>query len=132
MMPGSNGGHRGYGLLLTVLCAGIFMVYLDGTVVNVALPQIQADLGGGITELQWVVDIYALAFAALLLTSGVLGDIVGRRRLFLFGLAGFTAASAFCALASSIETLLIARAVQSLPFWLYTIAAGAVGYQRVR
>jgi len=112
MMPGSNGGHRGYGLLLTVLCAGIFMVYLDGTVVNVALPQIQADLGGGITELQWVVDIYALAFAALLLTSGVLGDIVGRRRMFLFGLAGFTAASAFCALASSIETLLIARAVQ--------------------
>jgi EmrB/QacA subfamily drug resistance transporter len=106
---GSGGGH---GALVMVLCAGIFMVYLDGTVVNVALPEIQTDLGGGITQLQWVVDIYALAFAALLLTSGVAGDIVGRRRMFLAGLASFTLASGACALADSMGTLLVARAFQ--------------------
>jgi EmrB/QacA subfamily drug resistance transporter len=105
----SRGGH---GVLLTFLCAGIFMVYLDSTVVNVALPEIQADLGGGLTALQWVVDAYALAFAALLLTAGVAGDIFGRRRVFLLGLAGFTVASVGCALAPSIGFLLTARTVQ--------------------
>lgn len=104
-----GGGH---GALVVVLCAGVFMVYLDGTVVNVALPAIQADLGGGITQLQWVVDIYALAFAALLLTSGVAGDIMGRRRMFLAGLVAFTLASAACALADSMGALLVARAFQ--------------------
>jgi EmrB/QacA subfamily drug resistance transporter len=103
---------RGQGALLTVLCAGVFMVYLDSTVVNVALPKIQADLGAGVTQLQWVVDAYALAFASLLLTSGAVGDIVGRRRIFLLGVAAFTAASVLCALATSIGALLVARAVQ--------------------
>jgi DHA2 family methylenomycin A resistance protein-like MFS transporter len=100
------------GLVLAFVCAGIFMVYLDSTIVNIALPQISADLGGGVTKLQWVVDVYALAFASLLLTSGALGDILGRRRVFLVGLVGFTAASAWCALSGSIEMLLTARAVQ--------------------
>jgi EmrB/QacA subfamily drug resistance transporter len=100
------------GALLTFLCAGVFMVYLDSTVVNVALPRIQTDLGGGLTQLQWVVDVYALAFASLLLTAGVAGDVLGRRRVFLFGLAGFTAASVLCALSSSIGTLLVARGLQ--------------------
>lgn len=104
--------RRGNAALLAFVCAGIFMVYLDSTVVNVALPKIQADLGGGVTQLQWVVDIYALAFASLLLTSGVAGDILGRRRMFLIGLAGFTVASIGCALADSIGALLAARAVQ--------------------
>jgi EmrB/QacA subfamily drug resistance transporter len=101
-----------YGALLTFVCAGIFMVYLDSTVVNVALPKIQASLGGGVTELQWVVDAYALALASLLLTSGAAGDIVGRRRMFLLGLVGFTVSSVACALSTSIDALLIARAVQ--------------------
>ncbi|MBI1758700.1 MAG: DHA2 family efflux MFS transporter permease subunit [Actinobacteria bacterium] len=99
-------------LMLVFLCAGIFMVYLDSTIVNVALPEIQAGLGGGVTQLQWVVDSYALAFASLLLTSGVAGDIVGRRRLFLLGLGGFTAASVLCALSGSIGMLLAARTIQ--------------------
>src|SRR3954471_21173676 len=93
--------ERGYGASIAIVCVGVFMVYLDGTVVNVALPAIQADLGGGITQLQWVVDAYALAFAALLLTSGVAGDILGRRRMFLLCLTSFSAASAFCALSRS-------------------------------
>lgn len=104
--------RRGHAALLTFICAGIFMVYLDSTVVNVALPKMQADFGGGVTQLQWVVDLYALAFASLMLTSGVAGDIIGRRRMFLLGLAGFTAASAGCALAHSIGALLVARAAQ--------------------
>ena len=101
-----------YGAMLVFLCAGIFMVYLDSTVVNVALPEIQASLGGGVTELQWVVDAYALALASLLLTAGAAGDIIGRRRMFLLGLIGFTLASVACALATSIEALLIARTIQ--------------------
>jgi DHA2 family methylenomycin A resistance protein-like MFS transporter len=101
-----------YGALLTFVCAGIFMVYLDSTVVNVALPKIQASLGGGVTQLQWVVDAYALALASLLLTSGAAGDIVGRRKMFLLGLVGFTVTSVACALSTTIDALLIARAVQ--------------------
>jgi DHA2 family methylenomycin A resistance protein-like MFS transporter len=111
-MSQPEAGRRGHGALLTFVCAGIFVVYLDSTVVNVALPKIQADLGGGVAQLQWIVDIYALAFAALLLTSGAIGDILGRRRMFLIGLVGFTAASVACALATSVEALLVARAVQ--------------------
>ena len=76
------------------------------------MPEIQSDLGGGITQPRWVVDIYALGFAALLLTSGLAGDIVGRRRMFLAGLAPFTLASGACALADSMRTLLVGRAFQ--------------------
>lgn len=100
------------GLVLLFVCAGIFMVYLDSTIVNVALPQIQRSLGGDVTQLQWIVDSYALAFASLLLTSGVAGDLLGRRRLFLAGLVGFTLASALCALSTSIPMLLAARTLQ--------------------
>src|SRR4051812_325867 len=81
------------GLLLAFLCFGVFMVYLDATIVNVALPDIQHELTAGITQLQWIVDAYALAFACLLLTSGTLGDILGRKKLFLGGLIGFTLSS---------------------------------------
>src|SRR5258706_7469671 len=88
------------------------MVCLDSTVVNVALPKIQASLGGGVTQLQWLVDAYAVALASLLLTSGAAGDIVGRRKMFLLGLVGFTVSSVACALSTSIDALLIARAVQ--------------------
>ena len=81
---------------------GYFLVILDATAVNLALPALRQDLGGGITGLQWVVDGYTLAFAALLLSAGVAGDRFGPRRVFLTGLVLFTAASAGCALAPSI------------------------------
>ncbi|MGW6015040.1 MFS transporter [Streptomyces sp. NPDC055210] len=102
------------GLLLSFVCFGVFMVYLDATIVNVALPEIQRDLDADLAGLQWVVDAYALAFACLLLTSGTVGDIVGRKRLFLGGLVGFTLSSVLCALAGSTETLLLGRALQGV------------------
>jgi DHA2 family methylenomycin A resistance protein-like MFS transporter len=105
-------GRRG--LRLTLLCVGVFMVYLDTTIVNVALPRIQADLHADIVQLQWIVNAYALVFACLLLTSGTLGDMFGRKRMFLGGLAGFTVASALCALAPTIELLLAARTLQGV------------------
>lgn len=105
-------GRRG--LRLTLLCVGVFMVYLDTTIVNVALPRIQTDLHADIVQLQWIVNAYALVFACLLLTSGTLGDVFGRKRMFLGGLAGFTIASALCAVAPTIELLLAARAVQGV------------------
>ena len=72
------------------------MDLLDGTIVNVAAPSIRADLGASLSALQWIAGGYALTFAIGLVTGGRLGDIFGRRRLFLLGLAGFTAASALC------------------------------------
>ena len=74
-----------------VLCAGMLMIILDQTIVNVALPSIQADLGFSQSGLAWVVNAYLIAFGGLLLLAGRLGDLVGRRRLFLAGLAVFTA-----------------------------------------
>ena len=91
---------------------GYFMVILDATAVNLALPAIRQDLGGGITGLQWVIDGYTLALAALLLSAGVAGDRLGARRVFLAGLALFTAASAGCALAPAIGVLVLIRLVQ--------------------
>jgi DHA2 family methylenomycin A resistance protein-like MFS transporter len=88
------------------------MVILDATAVNLALPALRQDLGGGITGLQWVVDGYTLAFAALLLSAGVAGDRFGPRRVFLTGLVLFTAASAGCALAPSIGILVLIRLIQ--------------------
>ena len=91
---------------------GYFMVILDATAVNLALPALGQDLGGGITGLQWVVDGYTLAFAALLLSSGVAADRFGPRRVFLTGLVLFTAASAGCALAPAIGVLVLIRLIQ--------------------
>ncbi|MFD7550994.1 DHA2 family efflux MFS transporter permease subunit [Streptomyces sp. NPDC059816] len=103
---------RGKGLLLTFICVGIFMVYLDSTIVNVALPEIQQDLSADMTQLQWVINAYALVVACLLLTAGTLGDIFGRKRVFLGGLVGFLVASVLCALAPNYEFLLVARVLQ--------------------
>ncbi|MFF9145943.1 MFS transporter [Streptomyces sp. NPDC055051] len=103
---------RGKGLLLTFICVGVFMVYLDSTIVNVALPEIQGDLSADMTQLQWVINAYALVVACLLLTAGTLGDIFGRKRIFLGGLVGFLAASVLCALAPNYEFLLVARVLQ--------------------
>ena len=78
---------------LVAVCVGTFMLLLDVTIVNVALPKIQAGLGASFTDLQWVVDAYALTLAPLLLTSGSLADLLGRRRIFAFGPVIFSAAS---------------------------------------
>ncbi|MGI8451490.1 MAG: MFS transporter, partial [Streptosporangiaceae bacterium] len=97
---------------LLAVSLGYFMVILDATAVNLALPALRHDLGGGITGLQWVVDGYTLAFAALLLSAGVAGDRLGPRRVFLAGLLLFTAASAGCALAPALGVLVLIRLIQ--------------------
>jgi EmrB/QacA subfamily drug resistance transporter len=97
---------------LAVVCIAVFMLLLDVTVVNVALPDIQKDLGSSFSDLQWVVDAYALTLAAFLLTFGSLADLLGRRLIFVLGLALFTAASLWCGLSGSPLELNIARAVQ--------------------
>jgi EmrB/QacA subfamily drug resistance transporter len=99
-------------LALYVLCAGVLMIVLDATVVNVALPSIQKDLSFSQNNLAWVVNAYLIAFGGLLLLAGRLGDLLGHRRVFLVGLAVFTAASLLCALASTQEMLIAARFVQ--------------------
>jgi EmrB/QacA subfamily drug resistance transporter len=99
-------------IALYVLCTGMLMIVLDATVVNVALPSIQADLGFSSSSLAWVVNAYLIAFGGLLLLAGRLGDLVGRRMVFLTGLGVFTAASVVCGLAQSQSVLVAARFVQ--------------------
>lgn len=101
-------------IALYVLCAGMLMIVLDGTVVNVALPTIQDDLGFTSSNLAWVVNAYMIAFGGLLLFAGRMGDLVGRRRMFLSGLAVFGAASLLCGLAPSQEWLVGARFLQGI------------------
>src|SRR3954463_8027781 len=91
---------------LVVLCAGMLMIVLDATIVNVALPSIQADLGFSSSSLAWVVNAYLIAFGGLLLLAGRLGDLVSRRTVFLAGLIGFTGASLLCGVAQSQEMLI--------------------------
>src|SRR6059036_616499 len=93
---------------------GLFMIMLDNTIVNVALPSIQQSLGLKISELEWVVTGYALTFGALMLTGGKLGDLLGRRRIFVVGLVIFTLSSLACGLASGAEMLIAARVVQGV------------------
>ena len=99
-------------LALYVLCGGLLMIVLDSTVVNVALPSIKDDLGFTQGNLAWVVNAYLIAFGGLLLLAGRLGDLIGQRRIFLIGLAVFTTASAFCAIAQTQGMLIGARFVQ--------------------
>src|SRR2546422_7943946 len=97
-------------LAATILGSG--MTFIDATVVNVALPALQADLHATITDVQWVVEAYALFLGALILAGGSMGDQFGRKRVFLFGVAFFTAASILCGVAASARALIIARALQ--------------------
>jgi EmrB/QacA subfamily drug resistance transporter len=101
-------------LALYVLCLGMLMIVLDATIVNVALPSIQEDLGFSQSDLAWVVNAYLIAFGGLLLLAGRLGDLIGQRRIFLIGLAVFTVASLLCALAQSQGLLIGARFVQGV------------------
>src|SRR5205809_2435351 len=99
---------------LVAVAVGLFMIMLDNTVVNVALPSIQGDLGISNSELEWVVNAYALTFGVLLLSGGKLADMLGRRRIFIAGLVIFTGSSLWCGLAGSATSLIAARTVQGV------------------
>src|SRR5688572_4519929 len=99
-------------LALYVLCVGMLMIVLDATIVNVALPSIQEDLGFSQSNLAWVVNAYLIAFGGLLLLSGRIGDLIGQRKVFLSGLGVFTAASLLCAVSQTQEMLIAARFIQ--------------------
>ena len=99
---------------LAAVAVGLFMIMLDNTVVNVALPSIRKDLGIGISELEWVVNAYALTFGVLLLSGGKLADLLGRRAIFIGGLVIFTGASLWCGFADGASSLIAARTVQGV------------------
>jgi EmrB/QacA subfamily drug resistance transporter len=101
-------------IALYVLCIGMLMIILDATIVNTALPSIQQDLGFSQSNLAWVVNAYLIAFGGLLLLAGRLGDLIGRRRIFLIGLAVFTFASLLCGVAQSQGVLIGARLLQGI------------------
>ncbi|MGH3160778.1 MAG: MFS transporter [Streptosporangiaceae bacterium] len=106
--------RAGSGYTLAGVLLGFFVITLDAVIVNIALPSIRHDFGGGITGLQWVVDGYTLMFAALLLSAGALSDRVGARRAFAAGLSVFVVASAACGLAPDLAALVAARFVQGV------------------
>jgi EmrB/QacA subfamily drug resistance transporter len=108
------GADRDRWIALVVLCVGMLMIILDQTIVNVALPSIQSDLGFSQSSLAWVVNAYLIAFGGLLLLAGRLGDLIGRRRVFMGGLALFTLASLLCGAAQTQEMLIAARFVQGV------------------
>lgn len=99
---------------LAAVAFGLFMIMLDNTVVNVALPSIARDLKISISELEWIVTAYALVFAALLITGGKLADMFGRRRIFVIGLAIFSLSSLACGFAPNAGFLIGARGVQGI------------------
>lgn len=112
--------HRdGRWIALLILCTGFLLVVVDGTVVNVALPSIQRDLGFSQSGLAWIVNAYLIAYAGFLLLSGRMGDLIGRKRIFLVGVGMFTAASVLCGLSFSQPVLIAARFLQGI--------GGAVG-----
>lgn len=97
---------------LLAVCVATFMLLIDVTIVNVALPEIQRDLDASLSSLQWVIDAYALTLASFLLVSGSLGDRLGRRRVFTIGLGLFTTSSFLCGLAGDPTLLDLARGLQ--------------------
>jgi EmrB/QacA subfamily drug resistance transporter len=99
---------------LGAVAFSLFMIMLDNTVVNVAVPSIQRSLGAGVSELEWVVNGYALTFAVLMITGGKLADLLGRKRIFLTGLCVFALSSLVCGLAGSVGTLIASRASQGI------------------
>src|SRR5499427_8599567 len=99
-------------LIATILASA--MTFIDGTVVNVALPALQRDLSATITDVQWVIEAYALFLGALILVGGSLGDQLGRRRVFLAGVIVFTVASVVCGLAPTSLVLIMGRALQGI------------------
>jgi EmrB/QacA subfamily drug resistance transporter len=109
-----SGARRSQGWVLTVTIIGSGMTFVDGTVVNVALPALQASLGATIAQVQWVVEAYALVLSALILVGGALGDRLGRRRVFAAGIALFGAGSLWCGLSRTATELIVARGFQGV------------------
>ncbi len=107
-------GSPAQAVALAVLCAVLFLTFLDNTIVSVGLANIQSDLHAGVTSLQWVVNGYALTFASFMLAAGMLGDILGRKRIMLAGVAIFCAGSVVCALASNVDWLIAGRVVMGV------------------
>src|SRR5215213_10070430 len=110
-------------LVLVLVCLAQFMVVLDATITNVALPSIQRDLGFSAADLQWVVNGYTLTFGGFLLLGGRMGDLIGRKRIFIAGVTAFSTASLLCGLSHSSEMLIIARELQGLGAALVSPAA---------
>jgi EmrB/QacA subfamily drug resistance transporter len=101
-------------LILAALCLGFFMILLDTTIVNIAIPQMSEHLNASLSEILWIINAYILTYAVLLITAGRLGDLYGPKRLFLVGLVIFTAASAACGFAQSPTQMIIFRVIQGL------------------
>ena len=110
--PSTGAGTRNPWLILLVLCLGFFMILLDTTIVNIAIPSIIDALKASLDQILWVLNAYSLLYAVLLITSGRLGDILGPRTLFIAGMALFTAASAVSGMAQDPLQLIMARAGQ--------------------
>ena len=123
-MGGSTTTARRLTLVACILASSI--VFVDGTVVNVALPSIQRDLGGGLAAQQWIVDAYLLTLGSLILVGGSLGDIFGERRILAFGVGSFGAASLLCAFAPDTTTLIVCRGLQGIAGALLTPSSLAV------
>src|SRR5690242_20245792 len=121
-LPSSRIGR--WTLIASIL--GSSMAFIDGSVVNVALPAIQRDLGGGLASQQWVVDAYLLTLGSLILVGGSLGDIFGELRIFALGVASFAVASVLCAVAPDATTLIVFRGVQGVAGALLTPASLAI------
>jgi MFS family permease len=117
---------RGQRLTLVAAILGSGVATIDGTIVSVALPAIERDLGGGLSAQQWVSNVYLLTLASLILIGGSLGDIYGERRVFAIGVAAFGAFSIACALAPTIELLIGARALQGAAGALLTPSSLAI------
>src|SRR5207302_5072794 len=107
-------GAKARAWILAATILGSSMAFIDGTVVNVALPALQASFHASVVDVQWVVESYGLFLAALILVGGSLGDLFGRRRIFLVGVSIFAVASAGCGVAPNIHQLLIARSIQGV------------------
>src|SRR5579859_6106326 len=115
--PGALGApcaERSRPWVLATTILGSSMAFIDSTVVNVALPALQSDLHATVVDVQWVIESYGLFLSALILVGGALGDSLGRRKMFLLGVLGFTVASAGCGFSSNIKSLLVWRSVQGI------------------
>src|ERR1700684_2289502 len=112
--PGDEGATRTRPWILAATILGSSMAFIDGTVVNVALPALQASFHATVVDVQWVVESYGLLLSALILVGGSLGDLFGRRLVFVVGVAIFALSSAGCGLASNIDQLIIARSIQGV------------------
>src|SRR5580658_4477606 len=107
-------GSAAQALALATLCGVLFLTFLDNTIVSVGLANVQSDLHAGVTSLQWVVNGYALTFASFMLAAGMLGDILGRKRIMLAGVAVFCAGSVLAALASNVDWLIAGRVIMGV------------------